>query len=91
MLSAMWPCIHGIMAPPTIAVLSSPEASPVNGPNPSMPNVKMVGNMMELKKPIARMLIMATWPVVAIEMQTSKAAMKAFAVSTIRGETWCRT
>ena len=40
-------------APPTIAVHNTPEALLVNRPSPLVAKEKIVGNMIELKKPIA--------------------------------------
>jgi len=50
------------MAPPTIAILRIPEALPVSGPSSATPKLKIVGNMMELNNPTARMLHIAICP-----------------------------
>ena len=61
---------QGIIAPPTIAIIMTPEPSPVSGPSSATPSVKMLGNMIELKKPTRIMLHIATWPVLSIEIAT---------------------
>ena len=53
----------GTSAPPTMAMISRLEALLVIGPSRSMPSAKMVGNMIELNRPMAMMLYIATWPV----------------------------
>ena len=50
------------MAPPTIAVQIIPDACPVNLPKPFVPKEKIVGNIMELNKPIHNKHHMATFP-----------------------------
>src|ERR1039458_5041942 len=54
----------------------SPDPLLVIGPNPAMPSVKMLGNMMELKNPHSTRLQMATCPLVAMERSTMAAAGK---------------
>ena len=71
MRSASRPCRYGISAPPTIAITSRLEALLVRRPSPSMPSVKMVGNMMELNSPMAMMLHMATRPVLVMVVASS--------------------
>ena len=61
------PAAHGIIAPPTIAVMISPDPLLVIGPSPAMPSVKMLGNMMELKKPHSTSVQMATLPEVDMD------------------------
>ena len=56
----------------------------VSLPKPSIPRVKMLGNMMELKKPTAKMLHIATWPALIIEVTVSKAAAIAATPNTLR-------
>ena len=74
MLSANNPCRTGIIAPPTIAVQSIPDACPVCFPSPSIARVKIVGNIIELNNPTARMLHIAKCPKVSIEIITNIAA-----------------
>jgi len=45
---------HGRIAPPTMAMVSTPDPLPVSGPSSATPRLKMVGNMIELKSPTAR-------------------------------------
>src|SRR5580692_2882689 len=74
MRSAIAPCATGISAPPTIAIIITPEPSPVRGPSSATPRVKILGNMIELKNPTRMMLYMAVCPVVSMETATSAAA-----------------
>src|SRR5580698_8553242 len=73
-LSAAQPNSAGIIAPPTIAVMISPDPLLVIGPSPAMPSVKMLGNMMELKKPHRTMVQMATLPEVDMDVIRSAEA-----------------
>src|SRR5580692_11787473 len=73
-LSAAQPRSNGIAAPPTTAVMISPDPLLVIGPNPAMPSVKMFGNMMELKKPHSTIVQMATLPEVDIDVIRSAEA-----------------
>src|ERR1700761_6971812 len=73
-LSATYPMSAGITAPPTTAVMMSPDPLLVSGPSPAMPSAKMFGNMMELKKPQMTRLQMATWPVENMLMSTNTVA-----------------
>ena len=75
MTSPSLPTIHGITAPPTMAMFSRPEPSPVSCPSSAIPLVKMQGNMMELKSPIDKTDHIATGPLLLTEMTTSSAAM----------------
>lgn len=52
----------GTMAPPTMAVQMMPEAAPVNLPKPLVASEKMVGNIIELKKPINSNAHIDTFP-----------------------------
>jgi hypothetical protein len=44
------------MAPPTIAIFRRPDPFPVSGPSSATPRLKIVGNMIELKNPTARIV-----------------------------------
>ena len=55
-----------------------------------MPSVKMLGNMIELKKPTRIMLPMATWPVEKMETSTSAMAQQAAMPSISPAFTFCR-
>ncbi len=48
------PKAKGIIAPPTIAMHNKPEACAFKSPKPSKDNVKIVGNMIELNNPTAK-------------------------------------
>ncbi len=75
-LSASAPIRAGTIAPPTTAVMMSPDPLLVIGPSPVMPSAKMLGNMMELKKPQSTSVQMATCPLLTMETTSSKAATK---------------
>ena len=85
MLSVKYPYKGGIMAPPTMAVQSKPEPFGFNSPMPSIARVKIVGNIMELNKPTARILHIENKPVVLIEMMMSSIAIKEKMLSTMPG------
>lgn len=74
-----------MIAPPTIAVHNSPEAFGFNEPMPSMASVKIVGNIMELNKPTAKMLHMLTKPVVLMEININTMAVVAKMPNTFPG------
>ncbi len=48
--SESYPINTGKNAPPTIAITSKDEAILEAAPNPAIPNAKMVGNMIDIKK-----------------------------------------
>ncbi len=76
--SAKKPCTTGTIAPPTIAVQITPDAMPVNLPKPLVASEKMVGNIIELKKPMAISAHIDTAPPLAkIAMVISATAIKA--------------
>ena len=56
------------MAPPTIAKHKIPEPWLVCLPNPLIAKLKIVGNIIELKSPTAKMDHIETKPVVDMEM-----------------------
>lgn len=56
------------MAPPTIMVHKIPEACGFKSSNPSRDKLKIVGNMIELKRPTANMDIIAIKPVVCADI-----------------------
>jgi len=56
----------------------------------AMPRVKILGNMMELKKPTRMMLAMAMWPLVSIEVSTRALAQNAAMPKTVPALTFCR-
>ena len=53
-LSIKPPNTKGIIAPPTIAIHSKPDAWAFKSPKPSKVNVKIVGNIIELNNPTAK-------------------------------------
>ena len=73
------------MAPPTIAIHSKPEACAFKSPNPSKLKVKIVGNMIELNKPTAKIDHIETKPVVFIEIRIIAIANKAKILKTFPG------
>ena len=84
-LSIKLPNAKGIIAPPTIAIHSKPEACAFKSPKPSKLNVKMVGNIIELNKPTAKILHIESNPVVFMEMNIMATAKKANRLSTLPG------
>ena len=79
------PQISGMMAPPTIAIHNNPEPLGFKSPVPSMANVKMVGNIIELNKPTAKMLHIEIKPVLETEMIINAMAILANMPSTFPG------
>ena len=69
-----------------MAMISRLDALLVIGPSRSMPSAKMVGNMIELNRPIAMMLNIAVVPVLDMVVSTSSALIAAKAASSLRGE-----
>ena len=61
--SAMKPCDSGMIAPPTIAVFSSPEAFARQGPQSLDAQREDAGEHDGVEQADASMLHMATWPV----------------------------
>src|SRR5271156_3140674 len=84
--SATWPVNGGMTAPPTIATAMIPEAEAERGPRPSDASEKMVGNMIELQRPIARSDQPDTAPVVCEEMNSSVMTPADATASTLPGE-----
>ena len=74
-----------------MAMIMIPEPSPVSGPSSATPSVKMLGNMMELKKPTRMMLYIATCPVVSMEIATRAAAQTAQIPSRPRVLIFCKS
>lgn len=83
--SEKYPNNGGMIAPPTIAVHNKPEAFGFSGPRPSIANVKMVGNIIELNNPTASILHIAIMPWEAIEVKTNTDANEAKRASTYPG------
>ena len=80
------PKAKGIIAPPTIAIQSNPEACAFKSPKPSSVKVKMVGNIIELNKPTAKIDHIETKPTVLIEIAIKTIASKAKILSTLPGD-----
>ena len=74
-----------------MAMIITPEPSPVSGPSSATPRVKMLGNMMELKNPTSRMDHIATGPLLKTETVTSSIATMAQKVRTLPVLTFCKT
>src|ERR1700748_355729 len=83
--SATKPWSTGMRAPPTIAMQRMPEPWLVCLPRPSMASVKIVGNMIELKRPTAMIAYIAVEPEVAIESAMSAMAPTACTPRTLPG------
>ena len=54
----------------------------VSGPSSARPRAKILGHMMELKRPTRMMLHMATWPKVNMDVTTRQQARMAATPST---------
>ena len=68
-----------------MAMISRLEALSVSGPSRSMPSAKMVGNMIELNRPMAITLTMAMWPWVSMLVTSSAPATTEKNASSLRG------
>src|SRR5258708_23741066 len=84
--SAALPVTSGTMAPPTMAMQITPEPSAARSPRPSLASVKIVGNMMELNKPIASSDQADTAPEVLAEIVSRAMTMPATQARTLPGE-----
>src|ERR1700738_4307719 len=78
-----------MIAPPTMEATSKPDPLPVSGPKPCKPRVKMLGNMIELNRPIARILHMAKCPEVNMEVITNRQANDAQIASKLSVRIFC--
>ena len=79
------PNIKGIIAPPTIAMHNNPDACALRSPRPSKLSVKIVGNMIELNNPTAKIDHIEIKPVVAIEIKIMPTANDAKMLNTLDG------
>ena len=61
--SEIYPITGAIIPPPIIDMTKNEEAIFVSSPNPFIPNAKMVGNMIDIKKGTASKAYTAMWPV----------------------------
>ncbi len=68
-----------------MAIHNTAEPCGVFSPKPSMARVKIVGNMIELKSPIAMIAIAATLPEAKSAKTTRTAATAALKVRTVEG------
>src|SRR5580692_6353024 len=68
-----------------MAIFRMPDPLPLKGPSSASPKLKMVGNMIELKNPTARMLHIAVWPLKSIEAVTNAPATIAQRASRLSG------
>src|ERR1700676_5264801 len=83
--SAALPVTSGTMAPPTMATQITPDPSAARLPRPSLANVKIVGNMMELNRPIASSDQPETNPVVFAEIVNRTMTVAAAQANTLPG------
>ncbi len=72
----------GRTAPPTIAMQSSPDVAATGAVERSRVSEKMVGNMIELKTPMASAAVAATGPPLAVTTRHSTSAAVAETAST---------
>ena len=84
-MSVRSPYNGGIKAPPTIAVHNNPETCGFRSPIPSMVNVKIVGNMIELNNPTVRIDHIDINPYVFIEIRIIPMASMAKILNTLDG------
>lgn len=68
------------MAPPTIAIHNNPEACAFKSPKPSKLNVKIVGNMMELNNPTAKIDHIEINPFVLMDIKIIEIDLKTEAI-----------
>src|SRR3569833_1448614 len=87
----MIPLTSGIMAPPTMAMHKMPEPFGAASPSPSTARAKIVGNMMELQRPIAMMAAAAVAPVENDDSSASAAAKAPQTASATPGGTTLST
>ena len=74
-----------MIAPPTIAMQSKPEACAFRSPKPSKLNVNIVGNIIELNKPTDKIDHIEIKPTVFIEIRIITIAKKEKIVNTFPG------
>ena len=74
-----------MMAPPTIAIHNNPEACAFKSPKPSKLSVKIVGNIMELNNPTAKIVHIEINPTVFIEIKIMIIAIVAKMLNTFAG------
>ena len=74
-----------MMAPPTIAIHNNPEACAFKSPKPSKLSVKIVGNMMELNNPTAKIAHIESNPKEFIEIKIMVIAIVAKMLNTFAG------
>ena len=87
-LSAMLPIIIGAMAPPTIVMMSSEEASLVCVPASLSANENMVGNIMLSPRYSRKKAARAMSPLEAITTDVAVAAIMAQVSNTLLGLIW---
>src|SRR5690242_14873581 len=80
-----------MIAPPTAAAISMPDALPVMGPRFSMPRANSPGNMIELKNPTKIMLHIARRPDEQMDVDTRRKAMHAEIASAVLVVTFLST
>src|SRR5580658_2862499 len=84
--STATPVSLGTTAPPTIATQMMPEPSAARGPSPSLASEKIVGNMIELKSPIANSDHPEAGPEASVENTSSNTFIAPAQASTLPGE-----
>jgi len=82
----MYPVIGGTIAPPTMAMHMIPDPSAARLSSPSDASEKMVGNMTELNKPIARSEYPEVIPLVFAEIISNVITPPAAQASSFPGE-----
>src|SRR5579862_4002206 len=80
------PVSLGTTAPPTIATQMMPEPSAARGPSPSLASENIVGNMMELNRPMASSDQPEAGPETVIENTSSNTFIAPAQASTLPGE-----
>lgn len=78
-----------VRVPPTIAKHNQPEPLLVSGPSLSIATEKIVGNMIELNKPIASTEYKATSPWVKIVVNNNAITQQALNAIALEGAIFC--
>ena len=84
--SAIQPISRGATAPPTILIIRKEEANFVWRPTPRSDKAKMVGNIIELKSPNDRRVIIEKSPLVLMESRMSIMLLAPAIISILEGE-----
>ena len=73
------------MAPPTIDITKKEEAILLSSPNPFMPNAKMVGNMIDIKKGTASKEYTAILPELTKATVSNRMVIPAYRLNSFAG------